>query len=93
MVGMCVHEHVATRVGYNAGDGGYGKGQSAQTGAERLQDEVFSFQTHAGVGAAGAHSPAATGGVLAIAESKSSLSSRTGSAPTVNPGTGGDDGC
>ena len=92
-----VHEHVAARVGYGAGDGGYGEGQSgAQAGAERLQDEVFSFQAHAGVGAArGAHSPAATGGVGddCRVEVVAVFADRFG-ADGVNPGhSGGDDGC
>ena len=92
-----VHEHVAARVGYGAGDGGYGEGQScAQAGAERLQDEVFSFQAHAGVGAArGADSPAATGGVGddCRVEVVAVFADRFG-ADGVNPGhSGGDNGC
>ena len=92
-----VHEHVAARVRYGAGDGGYGEGQScAQAGAERLQDKVFSFQTHAGVGAArGAHSPAATGGVGddCRVEVVAVFADRFG-ADGVDPGhSGGDNGC
>ena len=92
-----VHEYVATRVGYGAGDGGYGEGQSgAKAGAERLQDEVFSFKTHAGVGAAwSAHSPAATGGVGddCRVEVVAVFANRFGT-DGVNPGhSGGDNGC
>ena len=92
-----VDEHVAASVGYGAGDGGHGEGQSGtQAGAERLQDEVFSFKAHAGVGAArGAHSPAATGGVGddCRVEVVAVFADRFG-ADGVNPGhSGGDDGC
>ena len=92
-----VHEHVAARVRHGAGDGGYSEGQSgAQAGAERLQDEVFSFEAHAGVGAArGADSPAATGGVGddCRVEVVAVFADRFG-ADGVDPGhSGGDNGC